>query len=324
MEVANATLVTGANGFIGRVLCASLRKNGLSVRAFLRKETTGPWDESMIGDLAAGSLPPGCLSGVDTVSHLAGKAHALAETGADESAYQQINVEGTHLLLEAAMRADVRRFIFFSSVKAAGECSEAAQDETSRCPPETPYGRSKQKAEVLVMNSTIPHVTVLRPSMVYGPDNPGNLGRMISATNNGYFPPFPRIDNQRSMVHVEDVVQAAFLAAENPRAHRQTYIITDGQTYSTRQIYQWVCHALGKSIPTWTVPLSVLRGLARIGDTIGALRGKRFVFDSDTLAKLTGSAAYSSDKIRRELGFAPRLTLDQALSAIVQPYKQEK
>ena len=113
-------------------------------------------------------------------------------------------------------------------------------------------------------------------------------------------------------------MQAALLVAENPQAHKQVYIVTDGQAYSTRQIYEWICQALEKPIPNWSVPLPVLQGLAKIGDGIGGVRGKRFMFDSDALAKLTGSAAYSSAKIQRELGFAPKWTLDQALPAIVQ------
>ncbi len=317
-------LVTGASGFIGRILCAQLQREGKTVYALLRKECQGPWDKSVTGDLASGSLPHGCMSGVDTVFHLAGKAHALTETVNEESGYQQINVKGTKLLLEAVKHAQVRCFTFFSSLSTMREAEDEIIDERDSPRPVTPYGRSKLDAENLVLNATIPHVTILRPALVYGPGNPGNLGRMISGVNKGFFPPFPRINNQRSMVHVEDVVQAALLAAENPEAHKQVYIVTDGQTYSTRQIYKWICQALGKPTPNWSVPLPVLQGLARIGDGIGTVRGKRFMFDSDALAKLTESAVYSSAKIQRELGFAPKWTLEQALPSIVQSYLQKK
>ncbi|MEO5330760.1 MAG: NAD-dependent epimerase/dehydratase family protein [Magnetococcus sp. YQC-5] len=320
IKISSPVFVTGANGFIGQALCTNLKQRGLTVRALLRNNSSGPWHETLIGDLASKSIPYDCMSGVNTLFHLAGKVHALTETVEDVSGYQSINVEGTKLLLEAAERAKVQRFVYFSSVKAIGEGGTIILDENSRLPPETPYGRSKLEAENLVLNSSIPHVTLLRPAMVYGPGNPGNLGRMISAIHKGFFPPFPKIDNHRSMVHVQDVVQAALLAAENAQAHRQVYILTDGQTYSTRQIYQWICQALDKPIPAWSVPLPVLQGLARIGDAIGAVRGKRFLFDSDALAKLTGSAAYSSAKIQTELGFAPQWTLEHALPIIVQSY----
>ena len=319
------SFVTGANGFIGRILCSHLQKNNWkTVRAFLRRETEGPWNEAIIGDLTSKPLPHGCLSGVDTIFHLAGKAHALAETVEETSEYQKINVDGTKLLLEAAIDANVRNFIFFSSLSTMREAENEILDERDSPRPKTPYGASKLEAENLVLNSKIPHVSIIRPAMVYGPGNPGNLGKMISGVQKGYFPPFPKINNQRSMVHVEDVVQAALLAAENPQAHKQVYIVTDGQAYSTRQIYEWICQALGKPIPNWSVPLPVLHGLAKIGDGIGAVRGKRFMFDSDALAKLTGSAAYSSAKIQRELGFAPKWTLDQALPSIVQSCIQKE
>ena len=318
-------LVTGASGFIGRVLCHHLQQRTVRVLGFMRQRCDGPWNEAIMRDLTSVLRLHESLSGVDTIFHLAGKAHALTENIEEASGYQKINVNGTKLLLEAAVNANVRRFIFFSSVKAKGEGGETVLDESCRMSPETPYGRSKLDAENLVLNAKeIPHVAVIRPSMVYGPGNPGNLGKMISGIKKGFFPPFPKINNQRSMVHVEDVVQAALLAAENPQAHKQVYIVTDGQAYSTRQIYEWICQALEKPIPNWSVPLPVLQGLARIGDGIGAVRRKRFMFDSDALAKLTGSAAYSSAKIQRELGFVPKWTLDQALPSIVQSYIQKQ
>lgn len=320
MIIGSQVLVTGASGFIGHFLSTQLKRQGKRVRSFSFDETPGPWDESVVGDLASGSLPDGCMSGVDTVIHLAGKAHALSESPAEEAEYYKINTEGTRILLDAAAEANVQRFVFFSSVKASGEGGKTVLDEDCQLPPETPYGHSKLAAEELVLNSTIPHVSIIRPVMVYGPGNPGNLGRMISGINKGYFLPFPEIKNSRSMLHVEDVVQAALLAAFGPKANKQIYIVTDGQSYSTRQIYEWICQALDKSVPNWSVPLPVLQALARFGDGIGALRKKRFMFDTDALDKLTGSAVYSSAKIQKELSFSRKWTLDQALPAIVNSY----
>jgi nucleoside-diphosphate-sugar epimerase len=118
------------------------------------------------------------------------------------------------------------------------------------------------------------------------------------------------------MVHVQDVVDAALLAAEHPRAAGQTYIVADGRAYSTRQIHEWICDALGQPRPRATVPLVLLKLAARLGDVIGAVRGRRFVFDSQALDKLTRSALYSAAKIQRELGFEPRRDLRAALPEI--------
>ena len=311
-------LVTGASGFIGRVLCKKLREQRVQVRGGMRQMIEGPWNEAVFFDLATQRPPEEALAGVDTIFHLAGKAHALSETRQDEEEYFYINAEGTGNLLEAARSAGVRRFVFFSSVKTMGEGGEVCQDESSVCCPETPYGKSKLAAERLVLEGKyVPEPVVLRLSMVYGPSRKGNLPRMIEAVANGHFPPLPEIGNQRSMVHVEDVVQAALLASEKPAAVGQTYIITDGHAYSTRQMYEWMCEALDKTIPPWTIPVGLLKALAKAGDIIGRTRGRRFMFDSDALDKLISTACYSSEKIQRELGFRPTRDLRSALPEIV-------
>jgi len=312
-------LITGAMGFIGRMLCQQLREQGgVQVLGGMRQVAEGPWDEVILFDLATQRLPEDALNGVDTVFHLAGKAHALSETRQEEEEYFRINAEGTAAMLDAAKDAGVRRFVFISSVKAMGEGGDACQDESQICCPETPYGRSKLAAERLVLEGGyVPEPVVLRLTMVYGASRKGNLPRMIEAVARKRFPPLPEVGNKRSMVHVEDVVQAALLAAQKQEAVGQTYIVTDGRTYSTRQIYQWICEALATPVPGWTVPIQLLKALAKVGDAIGQLRGRRFMFDSDALDKLVGSACYSSEKIQRELGFRPTNELESGLREIV-------
>lgn len=311
------TFVTGAAGFIGRTLCQRLKRKEKRVRVLLRSDVQGPWDEIVLGDLVNVLLEE-AMCGVDTIFHLAGKAHALSETLEDEQDYFSVNTDGTRMMLEAAKAAGVRRFVLFSSVKAIDEGGDQVRDETTECRPVSPYGKSKLEAERLVLNGGyVPEPVVLRLSMVYGPTLKGNLPRMIEAVSKGRFPPVPEMGNGRSMVHVDDVVQAALLAAEKPQAINNTYIVTGGQNYSTRQIYDLICKVLGKPKPNLTVSPGMLKILAFIGDWIGRLRGKRFVFDSDSLEKLLGSAIYSSDKIRSELGFEPKWDLQGALPDIV-------
>jgi nucleoside-diphosphate-sugar epimerase len=180
------------------------------------------------------------------------------------------------------------------------------------------YGQSKWQAEQLVLHGGyVPHPVVIRPSMVYGSTDKGNLPRMIRAIQRGWFPPLPHSPHCRSMVHVEDVVQAALLAAEQAAAAGQIYIVTDEQAYTTRQLYDWIRAALGLAPFNASVPLPLLHALARVGDGIGHVRGRRFVFDTDALEKLTGPALYSSAKIRQQLGFSPQMTLERALPSII-------
>ncbi len=308
-------LLTGSNGFIGQVLSQRLRENAVDVKNLVRNSAVDLPNKIILDLTKNWSINP--CDGVDTVFHLAGKAHALAEIAQDISEYQRVNTQTTEKLLQAAQQAGVERFIFFSSVKAVGE-SDFIQDETCQLPANTPYGQSKYAAEKLVLEGGyVPHPVVIRPCMVYGNSNKGNLPKMINAIARGFFPPLPEVNNHRSMVHVEDVVQAALLVAKIPKAAGQIYIVSDGQTYSSRQLYELICKALNKPISRFHIPLIVLNFLAKLGDLIGKLTAKRFIFDLDTQQKLLGSAAYSSQKIETELGFKANYSLQQSLPEII-------
>lgn len=318
----------------------------------------GLCDEFLRGDITQPLAPP-WFEGVDTVFHLAGKVHALSEVAQDEAEYFRINSDGTRHVLEAAKAAGVRRFVFFSTIKAmsrdegqgredggwrmedretsniehptsnverrttnqslnAKVTGERAATEEDVIEPDTPYGKSKLEAEKLVLHGGyVPEPVVLRLCMVYGPGAKGNIQKMIEAIRGNRFPPLPEFGNRRSMVHASDVVAAAILAAEHDQAPGQIFIISDGETYSTREMYELICQALHKRPPGWSVPFGLLRTMGRLGDVIGKVRGRRFVFDSDALAKLTGSAWFSSEKARRVLGFQPQWTLAKALPEMV-------
>jgi UDP-glucose 4-epimerase len=310
-------LLTGSSGFIGSRMADYLIKAGYTVRRLSHRQSdlaSAPFAM----DLATDECSLDLCKDVEIIIHLAGKAHAIAETHQDEAEYFQINTEGTRKLLEAAKQAGVQKFIYFSSVKSVGDSDQQLMDESVQTPADTPYGLSKYAAEQLVLyGGYVPHPVVIRPSMVYGNTEKGNLPRMIQAIRKGVFPPLPENHNRRSMVHVDDVVQAAILAAEKPEAAGQIYIVTDGQEYSTRQIYDWIRSALGKSPLNVVIPMGLLNLLAKAGDGIGRVLGRRFPFDSDALDKLTGSAWYSSAKIQRELGFSPQHTLQSSLPEII-------
>ncbi len=316
--------VTGVTGFIGRRLVQILQSEGWNVTCGVRpgsdwKMPPGDNVRVVACDLL-GTGGPSVPAGTDVVFHLAGKAHALAEVAQDESEYAEVNTGGTRLLLEASRKAGVRAFVFFSTVKAVADAPAGAQpiDETWSGPPDTAYGRSKREAERLVLGeSHVPHPVVIRPCLVYGPHPKGNLEKMIEAVRRNRFPPVPEVGNRRSMVHLDDVCRAAILAATPAQAAGKTYIVADDEPFSTRQLYVWMSEALGKPVPGWTLPLWVLRALGWAGDLIGKARGRRFVFDSDALAKLTGSACYSAAAIKRDLGWQPSHRLRDELKKMV-------
>ncbi len=322
-------LVTGGSGFIGQHLVSSLLNKGANVAILSRHGLITPDTEKLRfnvvnGDLTQPATLAGICRGVNIVFHLAGHSHALDQAdNKSEGVNQCVTVNGTRALLELSLRDGVERFIFFSSVKAMGEGGDACLDETAESKPVTSYGRAKLEAEMLVLEAVRRGMssTVFRLPMVYGPRCKGNLPRMIQAVACGRFPPLPETGNRRSMVDVRDVLQAAMLAATNPIATGKIYIVTENQAYSTRQIYEWICSALGRPVPRWTVPLAWLRVVARAGDVFGRLAGRRFILDTESLNKLIGSAWYSSEKIGHELGYRPVHTLQDALPEMVAEFR---
>jgi len=320
-------LVTGGTGFVGQYLTKALLERNAAVTVLSRHPplNAGQKYKTIVGDLVRPHTLEDVCQGMSIVFHLGGYAHAVDELDAKgEETNREVTVEGTRALLEQSINAGVSRFLFFSSVKAIGEGGETRIDETMPCQPVTSYGKVKHEAEQLVLEAArhgLPS-TILRLPMVYGPGCKGNLPRMIQAVARGYFPPLPETGNRRSMVDVRDVVQAALMASGNPAAAGKTYIVTDSQAYSTRQIYEWICAALARPVPRWTVPLAWLHAAASVGDVIGKFTGRRFFLDTKSLDKLIGSAWYSSEKISRELGYRPIYALKDALPEMVAEYEK--
>ena len=304
-------LVTGASGFIGRRLCAALQHDGVRVRALVHQGAAeGPWHECVRADLARADLPAGACEGVDTVFHFAGRVHALAERRQDNDDYRRINVDGTRRVLDAAARAGVRRVVFASSVKALGEGD-------GNNAPLTPYGQSKLDAEALMLGGAVAEPVVLRLSLVYGPGVGGNLDAMLRAIDQHRFPPLPRVDNRRSLVHVDDVVKIAIASAGGSYRNSGPFVIGDGVAYSTSAIYTAMVSVLGRRVPRWSVPLWAWRAMARAGDLAGAVMRRRAPFDSAAYQKLFGSAWYPPADVRALFGVHSLRTLPEALPEMV-------
>jgi len=282
----------------------------------LRKQVEGPWDGSIIAELGKTELFPSLFAGFDAVFHAAGLAHVLSASAESDALYEAVNVQGSALLAAAAAKAGVGHFVYFSSVKAMGDPGEHCVDESWHILPDDPYGVSKRNAETRVLQSgrdSGMRVTVLRPTLVYGPGVKGNLLRMMIAVAKRRFPPVPEVGNRRSMVHVDDLAEAAWLAATQSGAEGRVYIVSDDHDYSTREIFTWMCLASGRGLPSWTLPVSLMRAGALLGDRLERVAGLRLPIDSGVLHRLLGSACYRSDKIRHELGWRPQRHLAEAL-----------
>ncbi len=309
-------LVTGATGFIGYRLVKELLRQGAQVRTLSRGPslTTVAGVERVIGDVRDPNSLKGLCTDIDHVFHLAGCAHQLDGLESHDRRHHDITVTGTRNLLDEALASGVKRLVFISSVKTMGEVNQSCQSEEVTPAPVSAYGIAKLQAEqdIMARRDEGLQPVVLRLPLVYGPGNKGNLPRMMQAIDKGRFPPLPKVANRRSMVHVDDVIQAMLLCATHPKADGRTYLVTDGRTYSTWEIYRDIAASLGHAPPRWSVTLPLISLGARFGDLLNKLH-LPVSLNSITLHKLFGSAWYDDTRIRRELGYDSRFDLHDAL-----------
>jgi UDP-glucose 4-epimerase len=293
--------ITGSSGFIGSRLLTCLSNESDNIRLLVRSIDAISQYEQVGFDLESGYIPSDCFFGVSTVFHLAGFAHDMRTSKEVASVYQSVNVDATIRLAEIAVKADVKKFVFVSSIKAGGSPPlEMCANENDQKNTEDVYGRTKREAELKLLEIgqvSGMHVSIIRPSLVYGPDAKGNLQLMLSGIEKGWFPPLPETGNRRSMIHVDDLVRAILLIAEDKRANGEIFIATDGTPYSSREIYNTMCGVTGKLIPKWSVP-KILFDLA-------SLASPRIKYK---INKLLGDECYSSVKLEG-LGFKAKKSL---------------
>jgi UDP-glucose 4-epimerase len=290
------SLITGSTGFIGRKLADIIDEE---IRV-LSREKHSDYD-TIVCDLQSEVIPDQALNNVNTVFHLAGFAHDMRDAGKIEYLYYKVNVDATVQLANLAVQSGVKRFIFVSSVKAGGTpplgvcANEKDQKDT-----EDIYGKTKREAELELLKigeESGMHVSIIRPSLVYGPNVKGNLKLMLSGIKKGWFPPLPETGNRRSMIHVDDLVRAILLVANDDRANGEIFIATDGVPHSSREIYNAMCGVTGKLIPKWSVP--------KILFDIASLISPRIKYK---INKLLGDECYSSVKLEA-LGFKAKKSL---------------
>jgi nucleoside-diphosphate-sugar epimerase len=308
----NKFLVVGASGFVGKVLCKQLHAEGTHVRALIRKTQKGDWNEAVVCDLENFQQhEKKIFHDIDTVFYLASIAHNKAP----ETAYQKINVDLCLEFAEAALANGVKRFVYVSSTKAMAEPNHHVIDETFADKPKDKYGLSKRHAEegLLALSKNketgFEHLAIVRPCLIYGAGVQGNLYLMMSVLDKDVAPALPETKARRSMISVNDVARALVAVAKNPRAHRQIYILTDGQQYPVKQLEQAMRRQLGKGKPRWQIPGFVF-ALA-----------KNLPVMSEMIEKLSCSALYSSDKIESELGWHPIQTFNDVLPDMVDDYR---
>ena len=313
----NNILVTGATGFIGGHLLPVLHKKNLqitlSVRNDLPEKLNPDYKVFNVGEIEENTDWTEALKEVDTVIHLAARAHQLNDQAINpEAEFLRINCEGTEALVKQAIASGVKHFIFISSIGAMGTLSEQLLTEKSPCHPDSPYGRSKLQAEqaLIELCQDSPMTwTILRPTLVYGIGNPGNMERLMKLVKTGFPLPLGAIKNRKSFVYVGNLVGAIITCINHPNAKNQTFIVSDGEDLSTTDLIRRLGKALGKSPLLLPIPAELLRLATK-------LLGKADIGD-----RLLGSLQVDSSKIRQMLDWTPPYTVDQGLQATADWFK---
>ena len=294
-------LVTGANGFVGRALCAEMACRGLPLRAALR-HAAGPQTVG-VGAIDGDTDWRAALSGCDTVVHLAAQAHQAA---GDLQRLQATNVHGVLNLARQAQAAGVRRLVFLSSIKAWGETTlpgEAAR-ESDACHPQDAYGRSKCSAEqglrALPQDGGM-DIVIVRPPLVYGPGARANFAALQRAVQRGWPLPLGAVRNARSFIALDNLVDFLILCARHPAAAQHTFHVSDGADLSSPDLVRAMAQAAGVPARLWPLPPILLRAAARIVGRGAAAQ------------RLLGNLQLDIGKARTLLDWHPPLTLQEGM-----------
>jgi nucleoside-diphosphate-sugar epimerase len=308
-------LLTGASGFVGRSLCATLEQAGYEVRAAMRTAgvtVPGVAEHVSVGDISAQTDWRQALSGVDFVIHAAARAHIANDPKRNADLYTSTNTDGTACLARAASAAGVRRFVFLSSVKVNGEEVESHAYTLADEPrPQGAYGMSKWLAEKAVSEialRTHMEAAIVRPPLVYGPGVRANFLRLMQWVDARRPLPLGAVHNRRSLISVWNLCDLLVNLLENPASTHGTWLASDASDLSTPDLVRRIAAAMHRRALLVPVPVTLLR-------MVGSLTGR-----SGEVRRLCGSLAVDISQTSAMLGWVPPLSVDEGLSRTVAWY----
>lgn len=276
-----SVILTGSSGFVGQNLHPFLLEQDFEV---LPLSLRGDWQQN---------LPVS----YDAIIHLAGKAHDTKNTGAAQE-YFQINTELTKQLFEQFLKSNARDFIYFSSVKAAADTVAGILDENVLPNPQTPYGQSKRRAEEYLLNATSPpgkRLFILRPCMIHGPGNKGNLNLLYKVVGKGIPWPLAEFENRRSFLSIANLQFIIQQILQNLDIPGGIYNLADDDSLSTNELIGLIGEARNKRPSLWKISQGLIKGAAKIGDRL------HLPLNSERLKKLTESYVVNNSRIKTAL-----------------------
>jgi len=292
-------LITGATGFIGNKFLKSLDRETYSINILSRKKIKNY--NTHICDFSKDVIPLDAFKNIDIVFHFAGYAHDIKKNKNQKSLNEKINFDASKNIIEASILNKVKKFIFISSTKAENiKVTDLDIDTKKNNVPDDYYAKSKKKVEEYLKNKCTNinmKFLIIRPALVYGPGVKGNLKTLLYIFNFYWFPPLPKTNNCKSMVHVDDLIDSINFLNNKENIFNDTYTITDGECYSARDIYEILCKALNKKIYNIGIPLFFFNMASFI---IPGL--------SEKINKIFADEFYSSKKIN-DIGFIAKKRL---------------
>lgn len=309
------TLITGANGLLGRALCSELEHADHRVIRIVRKSTT-PWEIS-VGDLNEHTQWGEVLGArVDVVVHLAGQVPVSSKaTDWKSDLFYQTNALGTRNLANQCAQYGVKRFVFVSTVKVLGDGKDEPYKGTDLAVPSDVYAISKWEAEQMLWQiaaKTSMEVVILRPPLVYGPGVKGNFLDLMQAIDRCRPLPLGAIQNQRSLIYLGNLIDAIRLCLTHPKAAGKTYLVSDGDDVSTPELVRRIAAALWCRPLLLPLPVSWMRWAGRV-------LGKQASVD-----RVLRSLCVDISPLRVDLGWEPPYTMQEGLEATAQWYRKTK
>src|SRR5690606_13145229 len=267
-------IITGATGFVGQNLSIYLQEQQIHTYSVSLRNPA--WTTEI--DTTA-----------DAIIHLAGKAHDTSNTSvADE--YFKVNRDLTIALFDEFLKSDINDFFFFSSVKAVADTVDGVLYEDVLPTAVTPYGKSKLDAENYLLNQELPvgkRLFIIRPCMIHGPGNKGNLNLLYKLVEKGIPWPLAAFENQRSFLSIYNLCFLIHQMLLNKKVPSGIYHFADDKSISTNQLIKIISKASGKKTKLWTISSSLIKNIAKIGDKI------KLPLNSERLKKLTESYVVS-------------------------------
>ncbi|MCS3555849.1 MULTISPECIES: NAD-dependent epimerase/dehydratase family protein [unclassified Sphingobacterium] len=295
--------ITGASGFVGQNLKEFFLLKNIEIKDLSLRNSN--WKNLIDGNVTA-------------LVHLAGKAHDTSNTLEDD-AYFSINRDLTIELFTIFLKSNVRDFFYFSSVKAVADIVDGVLDENVVGNPQTPYGKSKLEAEEYLLKQILPNnkrLFIIRPCMIHGPGNKGNLNLLYKIVEKGIPWPLASFHNERSFLCIDNLSFLVDTIISNKFVTSGVYNFADDEVLSTNQLVILISKVLGKRAKLWNIPTSFIKLIVKLGDILP------LPLNSERLKKLTESYIVSNTKIKMALGIEKLpFTVEEGLEKTIKSFK---